>query len=122
MGDAAFSYDGLHPQTYYSFRYRVRAGRSRVIAAVSLTAANIPDVAALPDVVEGPQGFAIGDRNYWAPSLRDELAAIRCGHAFTKQRRLSLQDAVCCLCRGGGVERIGAAVEDAVQDAPDDRW
>ena len=119
MGDATF-YDELHPQTYYDFHYHVRACRPGVIAAVSLAATNISDGAALPNV-EGTHGFAIGDRNYWAPILRDELAAIRCGHAFTEQRRLSFQDPMRRLRCSGGVERIGAAVEDAVQGAPDGR-
>jgi hypothetical protein len=76
---------------------------------------------ALQDVFGGTHGFAIGDRNHWALSLRNELATIWGGHTFTDQRRLSLQHPVRCLGRGGGVERISAAVEDAVQGVPDRR-
>ena len=75
-GEAAFGHDELNRQTYYGFRCHVRACRPGVLASVSLTAANISDLAALPDVVEGTHGFAIGDRNYWSPQLRDELAAM----------------------------------------------
>ena len=35
---------------------------------------------------------------------------------------LALQNPVCCLRGGRGVERIGAAVEDAVQGVADSRW
>jgi len=63
VGDATFGYDELPPQTYYGFHYQVLAGRPGVIAAFNLTAANISDVAALPNVVEHTHGFAIGDRN-----------------------------------------------------------
>lgn len=75
-GEAAFGHDELNRQIYYGFRCHVRACRPGVIAAVSLAPANASDLAVLPEVVAGTSGFAIGDRNYWSPALRDELAAM----------------------------------------------
>ena len=72
-GEAAFGHDHVQRQTFYGFRVHVRCCHPGVIAAVSLAPANAADVAVLPELVEGTDGFVIGDRNYWSPDLTDEL-------------------------------------------------
>ena len=44
-----------------------------IIARCCLAPANVSDLAAVPDLVEGTSGFVLGDRNYWSPRLREEL-------------------------------------------------
>jgi hypothetical protein len=75
QGQAAYGYDHAQRQTYYGFRLHARVSREGVVRAFALAPANVSDRAALPalDLPVGSQG--IGDRNYWAPELRDELAA-----------------------------------------------
>jgi|SRR5215211_1379291 len=74
-GQAAYGYDHAQKQTYYGFRLHTRVSREGVIRAFELAPANVSDRAALPalDLPLGSQG--IGDRNYWSPDLRDELAS-----------------------------------------------
>jgi hypothetical protein len=74
-GEAAYGHDELNRQTYYGFRCHVRACRPGVVTDFSLAPANASDLAVLPELVEGTQGFAVGDRNYWSPALAEELAA-----------------------------------------------
>lgn len=74
-GEAAFGHDHVQRQTFYGFRIHVRCCHPGVIAAVSLAPANATDVAVLPELVAGTHGFAIGDRNYWSPTLTDEFQA-----------------------------------------------
>ncbi len=74
-GEAAFGHDHVQRQTFYGFRMHVRCCYPGVIAAFSIAPANAADVTALPELVEGTHGFVIGDRNYWSPTLTDELRA-----------------------------------------------
>jgi len=45
-----------------------------VIVGFELTPANIHDVTAAADLTAGVSGWLLGDRNYWSPSLREQLA------------------------------------------------
>jgi len=45
-----------------------------VITEVALAPANLSDKALAPEVLEGTSGWALGDRNYWSPELREELS------------------------------------------------
>ncbi len=74
-GQAAFGYDPVQKQAYYGFRLHLRTSRAGVIRAYELAAASAPDKALLPELSPPPGTTGIGDRNYWSPALREELAA-----------------------------------------------
>ena len=74
-GDAAFGHDEVARGTYFGFRCHVRVCWPGIVAAVSLAPANESDLAVLPELVEGTWGFAVGDRNYWSPTLTADFAA-----------------------------------------------
>lgn len=68
---AAFGHDELLKQTFYGFRWHVKINWPGVITEVGLAPANVSDTAMAPDVLEGACGWALGDRNYWSPSLQE---------------------------------------------------
>jgi len=73
-GLAAFGYDALAHQTYYGFRLHLRISWPGVITAAALAPANEADRAVAPQLLAGLAGWALGDKGYWSPSLRGELA------------------------------------------------
>jgi hypothetical protein len=72
-GEAAYGYDQGSKTTFYGFRIHLRTCWPGVLAEVQVAAANASDLALAPEVVTGAAGVVLGDRNYWAPLLRDEL-------------------------------------------------
>jgi hypothetical protein len=74
-GEAAYGYDELAKQTYYGFRFHARICWPGVIVAAELTPANVHDLQALEDLVDGTAGWVLGDRNYWSPRQREAWAA-----------------------------------------------
>jgi hypothetical protein len=72
-GEAAFGKDHVARQTFYGFRFHVRIRWPGIIVRCCLAPANVSDLAAVPDLVEGTSGFVLGDRNYWSPRLMEEL-------------------------------------------------
>jgi Transposase DDE domain len=73
-GLAAFGYDPVAHQTYYGLRLHLRVARPGVITAATLAPANEADLAVAPQLLAGLSGWALGDKGYWSPSLRAELA------------------------------------------------
>lgn len=73
-GEAAYGYDELAKQTFYGFRFHARICWPGVIVAAELTPANVHDLHALEDLVEGTSGWVLGDRNYWSPEKKEALA------------------------------------------------
>ncbi len=45
-----------------------------VITRFSVAPANAHELSVLPELVEGTRGLAVGDRNYWSPGTKEELA------------------------------------------------
>jgi hypothetical protein len=74
-GAAAFGYDELAHQTCYGFRAHLRIVWPGVITAFDLAPANASDLALAPEVLTEATGWALADRNYWSPLLREGLAA-----------------------------------------------
>ena len=74
-GFAAFGYDALAHQTYYGLRLHRRVAWPGVITAATLAPANEADLAVAPQLLAGLVGWALGDKGYWSPALRAELAA-----------------------------------------------
>jgi len=73
VGEAAYGYDELEKQTFYGFRVHLLIYWPGVIAGIVLTPANVSDTAVVPELVDGIQGWLLGDRNYWNPQLKAEL-------------------------------------------------
>jgi hypothetical protein len=61
-------------QTFYGFRLHRRCGQSGAIAAWEVAAANVSDLAMVEELATGCQDVVLGDRNYWSPQKREELA------------------------------------------------
>src|SRR3954452_2148086 len=73
-GFAAFGYDALAHQTYYGLRLHLLVAWPGVITAATLAPANEADLAVAPQLLAGLAGWALGDKGYWSPALRAELA------------------------------------------------
>jgi len=73
-GQAAYGYDEMEKQTFYGFRAHIRISWPGVITGLELAPANVHELHVLDDLCEGVQGWVIGDRNYWSPRKREELA------------------------------------------------
>ena len=73
-GEAAFGKDTLLRQTFYGFRVHARVCWPGVITRFSVAPANAPELSVLPELVESTRGLAIGDRNYWSPETKEQLA------------------------------------------------
>lgn len=73
-GEAAFGKDAIARQMFYGFKLHVRITWPGMLACVCLAPANLADPEVAPLVAEGMQGLLVGDRGYWSPRLRAELA------------------------------------------------
>src|SRR3954469_22758503 len=73
-GPAAFGHDPVAHQTYYGLRLHLRVAWPGVITAATLAPANEADLAVAPQLLAGLVGWALGDKGYWSPALRAELA------------------------------------------------
>jgi hypothetical protein len=73
-GKASFGKDRLICQTFYGFRLHVCISQNGLITRFVLAPANEQDIKVVPELVTNWFGFEIGDRNYWSPILREELA------------------------------------------------
>lgn len=72
-GEAAFGRDDVARQTFYGFRVHLRLNWPGLITGFSIAPANVHDSALVPELSAGVQGILLGDRNYWSPSLTEEL-------------------------------------------------
>jgi hypothetical protein len=74
-GEASFGKDVVIRQTFYGFRLHVRLCWPGVISRIVLAPANVWEPAVVPLLAEGTVGVLVGDRNYDAPRIADELAS-----------------------------------------------
>lgn len=72
-GIASYGKDHADRQTFYGFRLHLRVGWPGVITHLFLAPANEADGEIAPLVLEGTEGIALGDRNYWLPDLQATL-------------------------------------------------
>ena len=72
---SAFGYAPVAHQTYYGLRLHLRIAWPGVITAAVLAPANEADLAVAPQLLAGLAGWALGDKGYWSPVTRAELAA-----------------------------------------------
>jgi hypothetical protein len=73
-GETAFGKDNLLKQTFYGFRMHVRVCWPGLITSFLVAPANAHELSVLPEIVEGTSGFIVGDRIYWSPETKEELA------------------------------------------------
>ena len=73
-GEAAFGKDTLLKQTFYGFRMHVRVCWPGVITRFYMAPANVHELSVLPELVERTSGVIVGDRNYWSPKTKKDLA------------------------------------------------
>ncbi len=72
--EASLGKDMLLRQTFYGFRVHVRISWPGVITRFSVAPANAHELSVVPELVEGSWGVVVGDRNYWSPLVREQLA------------------------------------------------
>jgi hypothetical protein len=73
-GEATFGKDFVIRQTFYGFRVHVRLCWPGVISRIVLAPANVWEPAVVPELAEHTLGLLLGDRNYDAPRIANELA------------------------------------------------
>lgn len=73
-GVAAFGKDHLVRQTFYGFRLHRRTSRDGISEAAVRAPANVAETALLGELEPPAGSVGIGDRGYWSPALRAELA------------------------------------------------
>lgn len=69
----SFGHDEVARQTYYGLRAHIRLAWPGVIVDCALAPANIHDTEMAEELLQGVYGFALADRNYWKPELRERL-------------------------------------------------
>jgi len=74
-GEAAYGHDPIVNGPFYGFRLHVRVCWPGLITGLCVAPANVDEREVAPLVAQGTAGLLLGDRNYWAPWLRDELRA-----------------------------------------------
>lgn len=57
----------MNKQTFYGLRTHLRVRWPGVICAVSLAPVNVHELSVAEELLEGTEGWALGDRNYWSP-------------------------------------------------------
>src|SRR5690348_4567851 len=74
-GLASYGRDPCLPGTFFGLRAHLRVTWPGIIAGLELAPANRADVALAPELLTDTQGWALGDRAYWSPALRERLQA-----------------------------------------------
>jgi len=71
--EAGYGKDHTIKQTFYGFRLHVRVAWPGVITRVIVAPAGLSDTAVLEQLLEGTEGYCLGDRNYWQPEIKQRL-------------------------------------------------
>ena len=79
-GDAGYGRDHTRRALMYGFRLHARATQEGAIVAFDLAPANVSDLAMVDQLGPPAGSVGVGDRGYWSPRVRDELA--RAGVTF----------------------------------------
>jgi len=73
-GQADYGHCHLRKRTFYGFRLHLRTSRDGVILGYQLASARVGEKAVLPELGPPAGSTGVGDRNYWSPELRAQLA------------------------------------------------
>jgi len=71
-GETAYGRDEVARQTFLGLRVHVRINLPGIITDFRLAPANVHDLHVAEELFEGVQGWALGDRNYWSPPLKEK--------------------------------------------------
>jgi hypothetical protein len=71
--ESAFGYDEMTRQTFYGLRAHLRVCWPGVICGLSLAPADAHELSVAEELLEGAEGWALADRNYWSPQLTEHL-------------------------------------------------
>jgi hypothetical protein len=70
---ATYGYDAVARQTFYGLRAHLRVAWPGVITGIELAPGHGSDMAMAPELLTNAKGWALGDRAYWSPDVREEL-------------------------------------------------
>jgi hypothetical protein len=68
-----YGYDEVAKQTFLGLRTHLRVCWPGVIVDHRLVAANIHDLTVAEDMLGDVQGYLLGDRNYWSPTVAESM-------------------------------------------------
>jgi Transposase DDE domain len=74
-GEAGYGRDHTRRGLMDGFRLHARSTREGAIVAFDLAPANVSDLAMVDQLGPPPGSAGVGDRSYWSPRVRDELAS-----------------------------------------------
>jgi len=72
---SAYGFDEMAKQTCFGVRLHLRVCWPGLVVGFEVAPANIHELRAAEDLLEGARGCALGDRNYWSPALAGRLRA-----------------------------------------------
>jgi hypothetical protein len=71
---SAFGHDEMTKQSFYGLRAHLRVCWPGVIVDMDLAPANVHDLRLAEELLQqAPEGWVLGDRNYWSPELQERL-------------------------------------------------
>jgi hypothetical protein len=72
---SAFGFDEMAKQTFFGVRLHLRVCWPGLVVGFEIAPANVHELRAAEDLLEGAHGCALGDRNYWSPALAEQFRA-----------------------------------------------
>lgn len=70
---AAYGHDEVARQKFFGFRAHLCICWPGVITDLEVAPANVHELTVAEQLLAGRRGWALGDRNYWSPRLREQL-------------------------------------------------
>ncbi len=74
QGQAGFGKDQVARQTFFGFRVHVQVAWPGVLVRFDVAPGNEQELSVVPELTDGYCGDLLGDRNFWSPRLKQELA------------------------------------------------
>jgi hypothetical protein len=86
---SAYGFDEMAKQTCFGVRLHLRVCWPGLVTGFEVAPANVHELRAAEDLLEGAKGCALGDRNYWSPALAEQFraAGLRLMAPFRKASR-----------------------------------
>lgn len=86
---SAYGFDEMAKQTFLGVRLHLRVCWPGLVTGFEVAPANVHELRAAEDLLEGAKGCALGDRNYWSPALMEQCraAGLRLMAPFRKASR-----------------------------------
>lgn len=74
-GLSAYGFDEMAKQTCFGVRIHLRVCWPGLVVSFEVAPANVHELRAAEDQLAGAWGYALGDRNYWSPTLAEQFRA-----------------------------------------------